>query len=254
MKDFDARIFMDTIQLINRIRGEVHYNNEWQRPDPVVSKQSKQDYTKLFMAFKQECEKLGLLTSIDTSQKIIRLLTSKELGLSEIDVLGQELMGRLCVELKSRIFFSIELENMKFLLEKHQFGNEVNEAFPTTNIDIEEAGKCLALDRYTACVFHLMRVMEVGIKSIGNYIKIPELSDIKNKSWESILRICNTYLKESKSKDQFLIETVAMLHSVKDAWRNPTMHAENIYIKERAMDVWNAVRSFMQQLSTKLHE
>src|SRR5205085_4966881 len=38
------------------------------------------------------------------------------------------------------------------------FGEEVFNCFASANDDIYEAGMCLALDRGTACVMHLMRV------------------------------------------------------------------------------------------------
>jgi hypothetical protein len=33
--------------------------------------------------------------------------------------------------------------------------------------DADEAGKCFAVGRYTACVFHLMRIMERCVQKMG---------------------------------------------------------------------------------------
>jgi hypothetical protein len=38
--------------------------------------------------------------------------------------------------------------------------------------DIAEAAKCLALGRTTACVFHLMRVMEMAVVRLGKKLKV----------------------------------------------------------------------------------
>jgi hypothetical protein len=43
------------------------------------------------------------------------------------------------------------------------FGGDVDLKFASASFEISEAGKCFALGRYTACVFHLMRVMEVAL-------------------------------------------------------------------------------------------
>lgn len=40
------------------------------------------------------------------------------------------------------------------------FGAVFERAFPSAIFELEEAAKCLALDRPTAAVFHLMRIME----------------------------------------------------------------------------------------------
>ena len=47
------------------------------------------------------------------------------------------------------------------------FGDDVARAFPSSKGDIDEAGKCLALDRGTACVFHLMRILEIGLQLLA---------------------------------------------------------------------------------------
>jgi hypothetical protein len=43
--------------------------------------------------------------------------------------------------------------------------------------DISEAAQCLALNRPTACVFHLMRVMETGVQILGNRLGIQLTAD-----------------------------------------------------------------------------
>ena len=45
--------------------------------------------------------------------------------------------------------------------------------------DIAEAGKCLGVGRPTASVFHLMRVMEIGVPRFGDVLGV-KLADEKN--------------------------------------------------------------------------
>ncbi|HST51346.1 MAG TPA: hypothetical protein VLJ61_04985 [Pyrinomonadaceae bacterium] len=47
------------------------------------------------------------------------------------------------------------------------FGQKVADRFPSASYDIAEASKCFALERNTACVMHLMRAAEVGLKAYG---------------------------------------------------------------------------------------
>lgn len=44
------------------------------------------------------------------------------------------------------------------------------------------------------------------------------------------------------------------LRAVKDAWRNPTMHVDFDYDREKALDVWNSVRGFLRRLSNRLRD
>ena len=128
--------------------------------------------------------------------------------------------------------------------------------------EIDEAAKCLALRRSTACVFHLMRVMEVGIKAVARCLGIPDPTKGSEKNWGKILKkikdeIDNRNAAKSwkKAKDQeFFLASHAHLDVVREAWRNPTMHVENKYTEEEAEDIFAAVKSFMRKLATRLSE
>ena len=52
------------------------------------------------------------------------------------------------------------------------FGAAVEAKFPEMSEDISEAGKCLALNRATASVFHLMRIMEIAVQRFGDKIGV----------------------------------------------------------------------------------
>jgi hypothetical protein len=55
------------------------------------------------------------------------------------------------------------------------FGSEVQHKFNTTSFEIDEAAKCLALGRPTACVFHLMRVMEIAVRAVARCLGVRTL-------------------------------------------------------------------------------
>lgn len=142
------------------------------------------------------------------------------------------------------------------------FGAEVETNFASSSRDIADAGRCLGFGQGTACVFHLMRVMEVGLRSLGRSLNDPSLDPRRNPSWEAILNRCDDELKkplkdrsaEWKSDDLFYSQSTADLRAVKNAWRNPTMHVEIDYEPREAEHVFDAVSGFMQKLATRLHD
>jgi hypothetical protein len=153
-----------------------------------------------------------------------------------------------------------ELENRKFLYVPESslyeaaapYGPEVAAAFPKTSEDIEEAGKCLALGRCTACVFHLMRAMEVVVTRLGDKlgVTIVDKNDI-GLDWGIILSNMKKPL-DAMTKGPIKTswsEAYALLFHVKEAWRNDTMHPKATYTPEQARDVFNAVRTFMKKLA-----
>jgi len=189
----------------------------------------------------------------DTREDATKIDIARELGI---------LKKRVDDELRGRQFLALEPNKACYYGQRHQFGERVSNSFPSANADIEEAGNCLALDRHTACVFHLMRVLEVALRVIADTLNDPNINPRTNPSWESILKKFRQELDkplaqrapEWKEDDVFFSGVSATLMSVKDAWRNPTMHVETTYDEPKALDILNAVGAFMRHIAVKLHE
>lgn len=127
------------------------------------------------------------------------------------------------------------------------FGAEVDGAFPACRDDIEEAGKCFALGRNTAVVFHLSRAMEAAVQALSTKLGIPNperewgklLSDIKEK--------IEAMPKGTEIRNRWS-ENHTLLYHVKQAWRNDVMHPKESYTDEQAEEVYRATKSFMRNL------
>lgn len=173
------------------------------------------------------------------------------------------LQERIQDELSSILFMRIPNSKLDFYQKSDLFGGNVVVNFPSALLDVEEAGKCFAVGRYTACAFHLLRVVEVGVKAFGTGLGImaqitaaqPSWGDVLRETWKEMKRLNAsgdpTWTPEKKS---FFENVQSDLHIVKTAWRNPTMHVENTYDEERAEDIFNAVKSWMRHLAKHLDE
>ena len=171
-----------------------------------------------------------------------------------------DIRNRIFDELKLNSFFHIsKLTVQEYYEESYLFGEQVFISFSSANFDIEEAGKCFATARYTACVMHLMRCLEVGLKSLGLGLGI---ASITNPNWQTIINQVNSAIATKKAtlgvawklEEEFYTNAVAHLFAVKNAWRNPTMHVEKKYTEEEAEDIFNAVKGFMRTLAGHLTE
>jgi hypothetical protein len=137
------------------------------------------------------------------------------------------------------------------------FGEIVPDKFPSAIQDIEEGGKALAAGLGTATVFHMMRIMEVGLKSLGKALKIPYAP-----SWESYLgqiekRISAKHKTKAiswKKDEAFFRDILGDLTIIKIAWRNPTMHIVRHYSQDEAEDVLRGVRRFIMRMSERFGE
>ena len=158
-------------------------------------------------------------------------------------------------ELSLRMYFSVEPSEAKNWGARRPFGDEVSSNFPSADFELEEYCKCVATNRYTASVFHLMRVLEVGMAVLARSIG----ADPDNKSWETILNAIQGRLKENsvakpegwKDTEQFYSELSAHFRNLKNAWRNYTMHVHEKYDKERTEEISVNVRAMIKQLAAK---
>jgi hypothetical protein len=195
-------------------------------------------------------------------ERLERILAGPELVpiSDEIRFFGedvQNLQMRIWDELTARKAFVLSLAGAKLFESKEPlFGVEVFNAFPSASDDIAEAGKCLALERGTACVMHLQRASEVGLKVLARTLGISNKND-----WGSYIREIETALaalakaSRARSPDEiFYAEAVASFDYLKRAYRNPSMHPDRSYSLERAREIYDATCSFMRHLSARISE
>ena len=115
----------------------------------------------------------------------------------------------------------------------------------------------MGLGRYSACIFHLMRAMEIALRAVNICLGAPSVLIGSEKNWGTILKRMrdarDAKAKNWKEKDIFA-EIYALLDAVKDAWRNATMHVENKYNEEEAVHIFILVRGFMQKIAYRMDE
>jgi hypothetical protein len=201
-----------------------------------------------------------------TSRKLDRLLAMFEapstLQWQAIEQQLADILVSIGDEMETRLLLFIPANRVELYSGHDLFGPEVSRKFPNAARDIAEAGKCVALGRNAAAVFHLMRVMEAALRSIARSLTDPSLDPARNPSWENILKKCDRELAKPiaersaqwRSNDAFFSTAIANLRAVKNAWRNPTMHVEKTYSDEEALEIWNAVKGFVRHIATKLDE
>jgi hypothetical protein len=151
-------------------------------------------------------------------------------------------------QMSSRLVVVIDSRHASYLNSEVQlFGSEVEDAFPQAVEEISEAGKCLALERPTACVFHLMRAMEIAVEGLCHALG----KKVDSKVWGNMLADISNAIKEmpdKKSKDIWSSVCTHLYH-VKQTWRNATMHPKTTYTNDEAEAVFQAVKSFMNELA-----
>lgn len=198
----------------------------------------------------RETERLGLLSSTKQLQRIYVAIENNQF--SNISSLLEELYNRLRDDLGCRVFVAVPIEFIEYYKqEKAPFGSLVDDAFPHSVEDIAEAAKCLSLGRSTAVIFHLMRAMEQAVAVLSKALGVDLLKKGgQEKTWGALLNEFQAKIDSLPPSDRpKWRESYALLHSVKSAWRNDTMHPKQTYTIEEAHTIYNAVKAFMNDLA-----
>jgi len=159
-------------------------------------------------------------------------------------------------ELEDIRFLFVPSERISYWSETPLFSEKVQRRYKRAFDDMVEAGKCLAVGRYTACVFHLMRVVEIGAKRLAKNVglapshKAP-LGTIARDISKEVVKMPTTTPKESDRKEAFS-KTVDHLAHITAGWRNKTMHPGLSYNEEEATLMFKNVCSFVN-LMVELH-
>jgi hypothetical protein len=217
-------------------------------------------FQKYFEGIALSCGGIGLSGCAETARRAVEKMPTDDRA-NEVKHYLRALGEQIPDEMRHHLFFNVPPEKAKYYNPAGPlFGSAVDDKFPTANYDISEAGKCVALNRNTAAVCHLMRVLEIGLRALASALSVP----FGDKDWQTAL---NTMQKEWKrlenlkrkpkgwKKDrQFYSECFVEFGYLKDAWRNHAMHALERYDEERSKSIFNHVEAFMRHLATRLKE
>jgi hypothetical protein len=182
----------------------------------------------------------------------------------ELSLLGYELRENMIAELASKVFLMIPEENAEFYRQPEPpFGKDVADTFPEATYDIAAAGRCIALDEWTAAVFHLMRVHEIALRHLGRKLRITvaKQKTIDFQDWQVIIAAVDQTAKTSPKgsqggakaarKREFYSEASGYLFHIKQAWRIPVMHARATFDERLAMIIWENTKALMYLLAVR---
>ena len=118
----------------------------------------------------------------------------------------------------------------------------------------------MALDEWTASVFHAMRVLEHALRRFAAELNIP-MSAIYEENWHNIIDKIESEIKKLQNaqrsptkteKLKFYSACAVNFRYFKDAWRNHVSHARETYAELEATTIYNHVREFVQVLARNL--
>ena len=151
------------------------------------------------------------------------------------------------IQMNSKLVLVFDSGHAEYLQSgEPAFGRVVDDALPKAAGEISEAALCLAFQRPTATVFHLMRAMELAVQKLADTLGVTKIEKEWGKLLSDIGRAIEAMPKGKKRDSWSSIHS--HLYHVKQSWRNDTMHPKTTYTEAEAVAVFAAVRTFMVEL------
>ena len=223
---------------------------------------------------------LGYLRKVSQAigaTRALDLLDDQELALIQPDVKTAYTLGDVKHELAvlhraiekdlfDKLFMYIPTEKAEYYNKSELFGAKVKVKFPEANKEIIEAGNCYAAGNNTACIFHLMRAVEHGMRALALKLNVifpknPQ-TPMELKTWGEVIGEVikainakpNAKTKSEAEELEFYNTAADQIQIFKDAWRDVVMHSREPRpsTEHDAMSVIVSVRKFMQLIAEKL--
>lgn len=210
------------------------------------------------------CGMHGLTSPAQQCERIMQDLQTKHMSMScgEMRDNLRELRRRCEDDFKSAFFLHLSPKQAELYQNPEKDWESVASRFYKIKYNIEESGKCFAMERYGAAVFHILQVAEYGVIKIGELMNVlgdkPGWSCLKKlQDLISIPYPQRTPLAQKHSK--FLQDVIPLAVVVKDSWRHKLDHVDNQIVwvdtdfsPEVADEVIKATRGFMRKLAAEL--
>jgi HEPN domain-containing protein len=178
-----------------------------------------------------------------------------------------ELLGEAARRLRDEAgiytLLRVSAERSRFYSEPRANWEDVIKRFPNTVSDIEEANICFSLERYPACVFHSVQVIETGLIALGSFLGVKDPKSGWTATANELERIVKKrYADLTPFESQYiglLKQIQATVVALQDAWRNKISHAQGRlsvmtadFSPHVAEEILMATRGFMRRLATDL--
>lgn len=216
----------------------------------------------LLDGIKPQCVEMGLDVSvkqIERINEIWNLYHDKAL----IAPMNEELLRRIGDELRSRVLFCLRPSVQEYFTEPRKEWSDCVSRWPETIDNVEEMGKCFALSRYAAAVFHSLLIVETGIVELGMFIGVTD----PKKGWDATTKKLKVLIDGGRNNlpanlsghFAFLEQVNACIEAMKHAWRNKVNHVDGKLIvmnpsftPDIAEEIMIASRGFMRRLATEM--
>jgi hypothetical protein len=216
---------------------------------------------------REELEKAGVVVSLESTAKRMEEI-KEDCDDSLPPMLGSivkqllRLRKDLEKDLREKVFMSLSAAEVEYYNQPQLFGSEVKSRFPKANEEITAAGTCYAINDYNGCVFHLMRVVEYGARTMlkelnvqkhGNHpIELCDWGELKRALDAELPKLSTGKLTDTQIMSDLEFYTYPIQEFEKfRIWRNKASHLREAYLPGQTKDIMDATERYMRHLAQR---
>jgi len=235
------------------------------REKPVPPEDVELKYKPLLAYIQDQCSRVELSSATSRCEIFQRSLRD---GLTWNELYNEAKVLREAIfsDLPLRRFAHVATTKATLLDKVSEDWAKIVGKFSDAKDDSQSAVECYALEQDTACVFHLMRVAEIGLRSIARKLHIAlthkgKTCPIEYADWDKVITAIKNKIEQFRRlpagpKRQQKIESYsdAADHCLfmKDIWRNNVSHTRKPYKDTEALAAMGRVKEFMDFLAERL--
>jgi hypothetical protein len=175
-----------------------------------------------------------------------------------------DILEAIKYNLGQRMFLYVPPDQAPYWNNVFWFGDAFLVVFPhTAKVELAELGACRVAGRWTACVFHSMRLAEYGLRKLAKSMSVTLIDKrkrvpIEYGEWQKIIDAINSKIAKSRllasgpEKERqlkFYSDAAERCGYLKDIFRNEAAHVRRTYEKEEAIGIIERVKGFMEVLA-----
>jgi hypothetical protein len=226
--------------------------NDVSRDMLLLNTQKYNEVARLLHEMEQGCIGVGLVRTAKQIRAVLDACSSGNCPPARFQSLVKPITGLLVEELAEFVFLAVPRSRVGFFqvpVGKERKVPGTDEAIR----DFHAARRCLGLGEATACVLHLVRVIDFGAKAVATSLGInTESLTVGNIAAEIQNSVRNLTKAGACSSDveQFYNALVMDLRTFVRAYRNPAVHGFQTFTDQQANNLVITVGDFMTHLVT----
>lgn len=264
MVRFQAEKYLTLVKELTRAELELrayYKDHKDSSPEDVLPQDGRDRYLTFIRDLKKMGGEIKLRAFVEHLNRAERDISSEKSTYADVQYFTRSMRDVLMDDTKSHVFIQIDPNKIDIYLEAMKRLEVLADFNPSEKTpELLEARLCFALERYPACVHHLMITVEVSLRKWARQYKLHTRRAIAVEDWAKILKAAQDKLAQLSTLPRTTKRNKAMQHLsataghfsfINDAYRKDSAHGKDKFDEQSAKAIMNHVEAFMALLSPK---